>query len=189
VIHQRGVSRRLLPQLAQGFNYVLNRVPRDSVHGDIPFELFFGKELASLRHLRVLGAPCSYVIHNPGAKLASRTRPGTFVGYDSDGNNGTAVYRVYDEDPKVVIVTRDVYVSEEEFSLAPAANPDPPEQKVMSPKRNGGAQESAHNAVLPAGPARLPSVQPPVQLPGGGPEQPANASAHEPAPAVQTEPG
>ena len=88
--------------------YLLNRSPTKSLNGRTPFEAWFGRK-PSVRHLRTFGCTAFAKRTGPSVnKLADRSIPGVFLGYES----GTKGYRVYDPVNKKLIVTRDVIFDE-----------------------------------------------------------------------------
>jgi len=88
--------------------YVLNRSSTKSLNEQTPYEAWFGKK-PGVRHLRTFGCKAYAKRVGPGVnKLADRTTPGVFLGYE----RGTKGYRVYDPVNDRVIVSRDVLFDE-----------------------------------------------------------------------------
>lgn len=88
--------------------YLLNRSPTKSLDGKTPFEVWYGRK-PSVRHLRTFGCKVFAKRIQPGiTKLADRSTPGVFLGYEP----GTKGYRVYDPVNDKLLVTRDVIFDE-----------------------------------------------------------------------------
>ena len=112
VIHHRQIPLDLWPMLLQGVVYVHNRMPCKGISGRIPYEVWTGHPLESLRHLRVIGCNCFYREPHPGGKLEARSHPAILVGYVSDGRGRTAVYQVWDAAKNRIIEAADVVFDE-----------------------------------------------------------------------------
>jgi transposase InsO family protein len=88
--------------------YLLNRSPTKSLDGKTPFEVWYGRK-PSVRHLHTFGCKVFAKRIQPGiTKLADRSTPGVFLGYEP----GTKGYRVYDPVNDKLLVTRDVIFDE-----------------------------------------------------------------------------
>lgn len=88
--------------------YLLNRAPSRSLNGVTPYEAWHGRK-PNVHHLRTFGCTAHVKKLGPGQhKLADRSTPGIFVGYEE----GAKAYRVYDPVGERIYVTRDVAFEE-----------------------------------------------------------------------------
>jgi transposase InsO family protein len=85
VMLHRAISLALWPMMMKGMVYIHNRLPCDALHGRIPYKVWTGGPLKSLRHLRILGCRCYYREPHLNAKLAARAHHGILVDFVSDG--------------------------------------------------------------------------------------------------------
>jgi transposase InsO family protein len=118
VMLHRAIPLALWPMMIKGVVYIHNRLPCDALNGQIPYEVWTGRPLESLRHLRVLGCRCYYREPHPDAKRAARAHQGILVDFVSDGRGRTAVYRVCDLAQKRIIESADVDFDERPPSTA-----------------------------------------------------------------------
>ena len=112
VLHKQGLPLNLWPMMIDGIVYTYKRLPCAAIGGKIPFELWTGRPVPTLQHLRVLGCRCYYRDPKPDGKLAPRSTPAMLVGYASSGRRRTAVYKVWDAKAQRVIETADVVFDE-----------------------------------------------------------------------------
>lgn len=90
--------------------HIINRLPGSTHNNKTPFEIWFSIP-PSIGHLRVFG--CKAYRHVPTAtrrKLDPRTQKCRLIGYQEE--SGSRAYRVYDEQSKQVLITRDVVFEE-----------------------------------------------------------------------------
>ena len=91
--------------------YLRNRVTTSALHDKTPFELWYGKR-PNVSHLRVFG--CIAYAHVPDCerkKLDKKARKLRFVGYCKTSKG----YRLYDENTRKLIKSRDVIFNETVF--------------------------------------------------------------------------
>jgi len=90
--------------------HIINRLPSSAHENKTPFEIWFGSQ-PSIAHLRVFG--CIAYRHIPSQtrrKLDPKGQKCRMIGYREE--SGSRVYRVYDENTKQVLLTRDVVFDE-----------------------------------------------------------------------------
>ncbi|KAG8172649.1 hypothetical protein JTE90_009811, partial [Oedothorax gibbosus] len=111
LIHSKELPLRLWAEAVNTVVYVLNRTGPTTVEGKAPVELWFGKEITAIDHLRIFGTDC--FVHVPKQrrkKWDKKSTEGLFVGYcgDKDG------YRVWIPSQNKVILSRDVVFRKEQ---------------------------------------------------------------------------
>lgn len=85
-------------------NYIRNRLPSKSLNGQTPYEMWTGRA-PDVGNFKVFGSPVFYLDREPGrGKFDPRGKRGIFLGY-ADTNKG---YRIWSNDGKKVIISRDV---------------------------------------------------------------------------------
>jgi hypothetical protein len=88
--------------------YLLNRAPSRSLNDVTPYKAWNGKK-PNVQHLHTFGCTAHVKKLGPGLhKLADRSTPGIFVGYEE----GAKAYRVYNPVRERIYVTRDVAFEE-----------------------------------------------------------------------------
>jgi transposase InsO family protein len=93
--------------------YIKNRSPSATLHNKSPYEMWHG-HLPVVKHLRIFGSTCYALIpEQQRNKLEARSRKCIFLGY----SNTSKAYRLYDEENKKFILSRDVIFLE--FDKAP----------------------------------------------------------------------
>jgi len=136
--------------------HVLNTSPTKSLRGQTPFEAWFRKK-PGVKHLRTFGCVAYAKKIGPGVnKLADRSIPGVFLGYEQ----GTKGYRIYDPVGDKLMVTRDVIFDESrpwnwegkdsrqgEEDVLPFMVEDHDEVTVHHPTTGDGGQSEAAEAV------------------------------------------
>jgi adenylate kinase family enzyme len=84
--------------------YVKKRCPFHDLRNKTSYEMWYG-HIPSMRHLRVFGSTCYALISKEKrSKLDARSQKCIFFGY----SNTTKRYRLYDEENKNFILSRDV---------------------------------------------------------------------------------
>ena len=84
--------------------YIRNRCPSTAINNKSPYEMWYN-HLPTIQHFRVFGSPCFALIpRQQRNKLGARNRKCLFLGY----SNTSRAYRLYDEENKKFIVSRDV---------------------------------------------------------------------------------
>ena len=92
--------------------HIINRLPRSAHNYKTPYEIWYGTQPA-IGHLRVFG--CTVYRHIPNAnrrKLDRCAQKCRMIEYVEQ--SGTCVYRVYDEETRQVLVSRDVIFDEKQ---------------------------------------------------------------------------
>ena len=163
---------RLRPMTIDGMVYTCNRLTCAAMGGKIPFELWTGRPMPTLQHLRVLGCRCYYRDLKPDGKLAPRSTPAMLVGYASSGRKRTAVYKVWDAKAQRVIVTADV-VFDERPAVGITGTPGRPRlelqdelgDSVLAQPAAGEAAGAGNDAAAAGGAPGLAGAVPTVALP------------------------
>lgn len=76
--------------------YFLNRAPTKSVVGMTPYEAWCGRK-PSVEHLRTFGCITHVkTVSGHASKLADRSTPMIFIGYEASSKGHSKAYRVYD---------------------------------------------------------------------------------------------
>lgn len=89
--------------------YTINLTGKSSVEGKCPYELFYNK-MPDIKHLRVFGTKVyTHIPKEKRQKLDPRSESGIFVGYSIDKKG----YRVYLEQKRIIIDSRDVIFKNE----------------------------------------------------------------------------
>jgi hypothetical protein len=84
--------------------YIKNRSPSVALQNKTPYEMWHG-HLPVVKHLRVFGSTCyALILEQQRNKLGARSRKCIFLGY----SNTSKAYRLYNEENKKFIVSRDV---------------------------------------------------------------------------------
>jgi hypothetical protein len=84
--------------------YIRNRCPSTTTNNKSPYELWYNR-LPVVQHFRVFGSPCYALIPKQQRdKLGARSRKCLFLGY----SNTSRSYRLYDEENKKFVISRDV---------------------------------------------------------------------------------
>ena len=85
--------------------YIQNQCPSTTINNKSPYEMWHTC-LPTIQHFRVFGSTCYALIHKQQHnKLDGKSHKCIFLGY----SNTSRAYRLYNEDTKRFIVSRDVY--------------------------------------------------------------------------------
>ena len=105
---QSGLPKQFWAEAVNTTSYLINRGPSTPLEYKIPEEVWSGKEI-SLSHLKVFGCVAYVHISDQGRnKLDPKSKKCTFIGYGGDEFG----YRIWDDENKKVIRTRDVIFNE-----------------------------------------------------------------------------
>ena len=103
------VPNKLWGEAVRHSTYLINRLATRSLDGKTPYEMLRSKK-PNISHLKVFGCVCYARSETPGRrKLDDRTRMLVNLGTEP----GSKAYRLLDPDTKRIIVSRDVYFTEE----------------------------------------------------------------------------
>jgi hypothetical protein len=146
--------------------HILNRSPTKILDHKTPFEAWFGRK-PGVQHLRTFGYKAYAKVVGPSlTKLADRSVPGVFLGYEP----GTKAYRVYDLIHDKLIESRDVIFDEkqrwnweEKECSAAAGVPDFTVFWLDDTDENPTIESSSGSDQQPS-----PSPAPSIPSPGGG---------------------
>jgi hypothetical protein len=137
--------------------YLLNWISHKSIQMTTPFQRLTGA-IPNLSHIRVFGCKVSVLLTKKGDKLASKSFPATFVGYD----NQSKAYRVFDATRHKVYLSQNVQFDEDTFTLTKRVHKDLLENfdfEVLLP-------EQAQEPVLPSSTTASAPTAAIVQEPG-----------------------
>ena len=91
--------------------YILNRSGRSSVQDMSPYQVWYNKK-PRLTHMRVIGSTCyAYVPKSKRSKIDKKALKGILIGYENDDG-----YRIWCENTRSLIRSRDVTIDEKETS-------------------------------------------------------------------------
>ena len=84
--------------------YIKNRSPSATLQNTTPYEMWYG-HLPRVKHFRVFGCTCyALILAHLRNKLEARSRKCIFLGYSTTSK----AYRLYDEENKKIVLSRDV---------------------------------------------------------------------------------
>eukprot|EP00253_Pinus_taeda_P021352 PITA_21352 len=84
--------------------YIKNRCPSSAIRNNTPYESWYG-HVPSVKHLRIFGSTCYALIPKVHRnKLGARSCKCIFLGY----LNTSKAYRLYDEENRKFVISRDV---------------------------------------------------------------------------------
>jgi hypothetical protein len=110
MIHAKDLPIKLWAEAVNTSVYILNKTGPSSVKGKSPYELWFGKEVLSINHLRIFGTECFVHIPKPKRKKWDRKSiRGILVGYSGEKDG----YRVYSKEQNKILLSRDVIFKNE----------------------------------------------------------------------------
>jgi hypothetical protein len=115
-----GTPRHFWAEEVQTASYNRNRFPTKVLDDNTtPFEVWTGKK-PRVGHMRVWGSECYALIHkNQRKKLHFKPSVCRFIGYTGGG-----AYKLYDEQHRKILITKDVFAELGSFS---PSGPFPPE--------------------------------------------------------------
>eukprot|EP00951_Prasinocladus_malaysianus_P026715 scaffold237829_cov15-Prasinocladus_malaysianus.AAC.1 len=109
MLQDAGLPNDLWAEAMVTANYLRNRSPTSSSDNKTPWELFSG-DIPDVSHLRIFGATAyAQIPKNLRRKLDPASQKGVFIGYETNSK----AYRILLDNPRRVIVSRDVIVNEE----------------------------------------------------------------------------
>jgi hypothetical protein len=174
--------------------YLLNRAPTKSLDGKTPYEAWYGRK-PSVKHLRTFGCTAFAKKLGPGVnKLADRSIPGVFLGYEPDAKG----YRVYDPARDQLMVARDVIFDEkrpwnwEEQRSSVGDEVSAPNtfivqysDTVPGPTTDQDTGLDADFSGAPSPPVSAASIPPEGEMGGSPPHTPISSTASQPAHQMQ----
>ena len=109
MLMEAGLPDRYWAEAVNTAAYLRNRLPKRSLNGKTPCEVWTGK-IPDASKLRVFGCRVFYLDRDPGkGKLDQRGQEGIFLGYSAESN----AFRIWSDDKKKVLISRDVRFIEE----------------------------------------------------------------------------
>jgi transposase InsO family protein len=117
--------------------FTWNRLPSSAIHNQIPFELWFHRDLRrdEIQCLRTFG--CMAYVHTrkqqqiPPRHMAYRSTKGCFVGYVSE--NSTTLYKIWDLERRRFVTSDSVIFRELEFPAATYFQDEVPISESQAP--------------------------------------------------------
>ncbi|KAL0279164.1 UNVERIFIED_CONTAM: hypothetical protein PYX00_000774 [Menopon gallinae] len=129
MLNSSGLPKMLWAEACNTAAYLLNLTGKSSDPNKTPHELWYGKPLTSIKHLRVFGTPC--YVHVPKQnrqKFDDKALPGNFVGYVNDRDG----YRVWIPTVRNVIRSHDVRFKEDRLD----STQNDPKEKLDIPEKS-----------------------------------------------------